>query len=69
MKKQVQEYIRSLGGSSSYAGNTVRSYYDKSGEAVKKGSVTTLFINDPSGTIASDVKRQFENLPFTLKTN
>lgn len=69
MKKQVQAFIASLGGSSSYAGNT------------KNGNVKTLFINDPKSAdrcedipgnegIEAAVLNQFGfNLPFTLKTN
>lgn len=76
MKKAVMAFIRSLGGSSSYAGNTeVWTPTEKGDELVLSRNKRTLFINDPRKneqveSIELAVLNKFGfNLPFTLKTN
>lgn len=73
MKKAVQAFIRSLGGSSNYAGNTESWKENTKGDGY---DITrhrqTLFINDPHGNfeIETAVHNKFGlTLPFTLKTN
>lgn len=60
MKKQVQNFIRSLGGTSAYAGNT------------DHGNVKTLFIvsagQDTKIHLKNLIKTKFWiELPFTIK--
>lgn len=78
MKKKIQEFIRSLGGSSSYAGNTEKCIIGKD-KRTYVHNVKTLFINDPARLYAENfgcddiqslVFMKFGiNLPFTLKLN
>lgn len=76
MKKQIQAFISSLGGTSAYAGNT-QHFTELKGIIPNEGNKNTLFINDPIKVkkkgekgIKARVEETFgKKLPFTLKTN
>ena len=58
MKKQVEQFIFSLGGNPSYSGNTKTMY------------ITDHFKNDRTHSIEEGIVNKFgKELPFRLKTN
>lgn len=76
MKKAVMQFIRSLGGSCSYAGNTEKWKLNEKEDGYDvTNNKATLFINDPRKgepveSIEAAVLNKFGfGLPFTLKTN
>jgi len=71
MKRKVMSFIKSLGGTASYAGNTEKWSLnaDEKSYSIARNKAT-MFINDPTGTIESAVLNEFGmGLPFALKTN
>ena len=77
MKKQLIDYVRSLGGNAHYAGNTIHMINNPAGIPDEvRGSERTMYIDDPmienvvTQSIEECVLNKFGyNLPFKLQTN
>lgn len=69
MKRQLQQYIASLGGTTAYAGNTEKWTLNKKGDEYDiKHTTSTMFIKGLKDTpfLRSNVNHKIKNAPLKI---